>query len=131
MVKWIKTQRRQGFEHPKCHNADFVFGFHQYRHIFWGQSQVVLWIYQLIFVKSFHIWEKVSKFVRRWCICLFQSFAEQFSLLSFTTYNKTLAFSHLVKDIPILFMLEKKPRHSDVPGNRLDWHAESIIDTVV
>ena len=47
---------------PKKNDVDWVFGFHHYQYILWGQSKpmVVLWVDHLFLEEIFLIWEKLK-----------------------------------------------------------------------
>ena len=47
--------------HPKHQDVDWVFGFHEYRYVLWGQGTTT--VHHLILAETFLIWEK-SKHVQ-------------------------------------------------------------------
>ena len=59
-----KNEQRCNFciacDQAKLYGVGWVFAFHQYRYILWGQSEptVVLWVHNLVLAEIFLIWEK-------------------------------------------------------------------------
>ena len=50
-------------DHPKLHDVDWIFGFHHYQYILWGQNKptVVLWVHYLILAEIFSSKKKNNK----------------------------------------------------------------------